>query len=137
MELITRPREEYLLNASLESLHEESREWLQEIGFWKDEMAFFYKLLQQKKNDPDFPAGEIAALEKEQLRIDNVKIDAIKGEVKSHEKALASLFKVNSLQEEEGYRQMHKRLLKDMYDVHILVRNLKKEIFSMVQKYER
>jgi hypothetical protein len=41
MELLTSQKMEYLLDASLQALHAESLEWIQEIDFWKDEMIFF------------------------------------------------------------------------------------------------
>ena len=41
MELLTSPKATYLLEADLVILHEESQEWLNDISFWRDEIAFF------------------------------------------------------------------------------------------------
>ena len=52
------PKTEYLLGAGLDVLHFESREWLDTIDFWKDEIRFFNDLLKHKE-----------ASEKKQFRI--------------------------------------------------------------------
>ena len=38
-----------LLGASLDVLHQESREWLETIAFWQDETKFFANLLNKDK----------------------------------------------------------------------------------------
>jgi hypothetical protein len=48
MKLLSNPKTEYLLDASFEYLHNESLEWLNEMDFWRDEMAFFQKLLHKE-----------------------------------------------------------------------------------------
>lgn len=42
----------YILNGGDEILHQQSMEWLSEIAFWKDEAAFLYALLVNKKLMP-------------------------------------------------------------------------------------
>src|SRR5690554_4073780 len=53
---ISNPKAKFLLGAGLDVLHFESREWLDTIDFWKDEIRFFNDLLKKKesseKNDP-------------------------------------------------------------------------------------
>ena len=39
------PKAQLLLEASIDVLHQESREWLSTVEFWKEEMQFFDKLL--------------------------------------------------------------------------------------------
>ncbi|MBA3706528.1 MAG: hypothetical protein H0W84_11715 [Bacteroidetes bacterium] len=48
MELLANPKSKYLLDAGLEILHEQSIEWLNDIEFWHDEIAFFYSLVIKK-----------------------------------------------------------------------------------------
>ncbi|AUC75407.1 hypothetical protein [Olleya sp. Bg11-27] len=43
------PKTDYLLGAGLDVLHFESREWLDTIAFWKDEIKFFNDLLKHKE----------------------------------------------------------------------------------------
>ncbi len=136
MELLFSPRMEYLLDASLETLHSESLEWLKEIGFWQDEMAFFYKLLHKKESKESFPSEELAALEKKLVGITGDKLDKTMNEVQNHERFLASLMRTTSFHEEENYRQAHRRLLQDIYDIHALIRDFKKDVFVFVQQYQ-
>lgn len=136
MELLTYSKSAYLLNASLESLHVESREWLNEIGFFKDEVAFFQHFIQKKETIKSFPAQEFTALEKELINISN-ELDKIREKVESHEQSLAELFKSTRIQEEETFRQSHRKLLHEMYDLHFIFRKFKKNVFSFVKKYEK
>ena len=48
METLTSPKSEYLLEAGLDVLHFESREWLSDLKFQKSELDFFLKLLNSK-----------------------------------------------------------------------------------------
>ena len=136
MELLMYPKTDYLLNTSLESLHAESREWLREIDFWKDEMAFFYNLIHEKSKGKAFPQAEAAAFERELLEVNTNKLDSLRNQVRSHEQALSTLFTATVLQEEEKYRETHRKLLQEMYDCHLVIRNFKKNIFSYIQKFE-
>jgi len=136
MELLTYPKSEYLLEASLESLHQESQEWLNEIEFWADEMAFFFTLLHKKEVRETFPSEELADLEKELIRIHGDRLDTIKSSVQRHERILAAVLKTTSLQEEESYRTTHRQLLMEIYALQLLVRNFKKTVFSFAKNYE-
>lgn len=136
MELLSSPKMGYLLDASLESLHSESLEWQKEISFWQDEMAFFYKLLHKKESKESFPSRELAAIEMKLVGITGDKLDKVMNAVQNHERSLALLIRTTSFQEEENYRQAHRRLLQDVYDVHILIRNFKKDVFAFVEQYQ-
>ena len=43
------PKTELLLGASLDVLHQESREWIDTIAFWKDEIKFFSNILDKRE----------------------------------------------------------------------------------------
>ena len=43
------PKIELLLGAGLNVLHQESREWLSTVAFWKDETRFFTDLLNKRE----------------------------------------------------------------------------------------
>jgi hypothetical protein len=135
MELLTYPKAEYLLDASLESLHAESLEWLKEIDFWRDEMAFFYKILHRKETRNSFPTQEVAAIEKDLIGINGEKLDRIRHDVQHHEQSLSVLLKGNSIQDEEKYRRTHREILLDISSLNLIIRNFKRELFSFVQKY--
>jgi hypothetical protein len=136
MELLANPKTEYLLQASLKSLHVESQEWLKEIEFWRDELAFFYKLLREKESIEDFPKEALVAIQKELIRIDSEKLEVIKNQVQSHENSLSALLKATSMQDEELYRETHRKLLIEIYEVQSLIRIYKKELFSFISRHK-
>lgn len=136
MQLLSNPKTDYLLEASLESLHAESLEWLKEIDFWRDEMVFFYKLLRSSPSNKAYPTAELAAVEMELVSLTSDKVDKIRNDVLRHERELSAVIRSLSSGEEERYRETHRTLLLEIYDVHVQIRNFKKEVFSFVHKYE-
>src|ERR1035438_7363 len=77
MELLTKSKSDYLLNGSIEILHRQSMEWLNEIDFWKDEIAFFYALTVKKTLNgfPDNLKSQENKIEKELIRISGGELD--------------------------------------------------------------
>ena len=136
MELLMNPKTDYLLEASLESLHVESMEWLKEIDFWSDEMAFFYRLLRSNQSNKAFPTAELAAVEMELVSLTSESVDKLKNDVQNHERSLATIIRNTSISEEERYRETHRKLLMDIHDTHKLIRAFKREVFSFVKRYE-
>lgn len=130
MELLTFPKNEYLLDASLEDLHAQSQAWMKEIDFWNDEIAFFYKLLRKKEVKDVFPARELAEIEKTLIRINSDDMLRLRDEVLNHERLLSTLIRSTSLDEEQVYREAHRRLYRDMYKLSELIRSFKKSVFS-------
>jgi uncharacterized protein YigA (DUF484 family) len=136
MELLMNSKTDYLLEASLESLHAESTEWLSEIDFWSDEMTFFYRLLRKNQSNKAFPTAELAAVEMELVSLTSDKVNKLRNDIQSHERALSAVMRNTSSGEEEGYREKHRQLVMDIYETHNLIRAFKKEVFSFVQKYD-
>lgn len=54
---ISNPKEKLLLGAGLDVLHFESREWMDTIDFWKDEVRFFEDLLKKKESIDESKQG--------------------------------------------------------------------------------
>lgn len=136
MELLAYPNSKYLLEASIDSLHAESLEWLKEIDFWKDEMTFFYKLLHSKNAFGGFPTEELASIDKELIRINSDKLDKIKKEVQGHEQLLTSILKTPTLMEKEKYSEVHHNLHLEIFAVSELIKDIKRIVFSFAKKYE-
>lgn len=132
MELLTNPNTDYLLNAPLEPLHSESMLWLKELDFWSDEMIFFYKLLHNKDTAKAFPSGEVAAIEKELIRLNGEMLDALRNKVAGHEQELALVYKATSVSGGQRYRDAHRKLLEEMHLLQLEIRKFKKNIFSFV-----
>ena len=134
MELISNPKSEYLLGASLETLHAESREWLSEINFWSEEMSCYYKLLHRNVSILTFPTTELAEIEKEMIRINSEDLIKIKGQIEKHERELMDLMKNTSTAEEYEYRHKHRELLYEMYELRRIIRKFKEAIFALVRE---
>jgi hypothetical protein len=47
-QLLESPKTSYLLEGSLEVLHQQTREWLSEMALWKDEIRFFRSLINKR-----------------------------------------------------------------------------------------
>lgn len=133
MELITSPKGEYLLGASLDVLHAESREWLSELSFFTEEISCYYKLLHKNVHLPGFPTKELAELEKQMIRINSEELAIVKGRVERHERELAALMKASS--EEYEYRHQHRVLVTDMYALRGVVRKFKEAVFALAKEY--
>lgn len=135
MELLSNPSSEYLLFASLESLHAESIEWNNEVAFWQQELSFFYKILHTKGSPKPFPSIELANLEKELIDITSGDLLKVKEEVARHEKFLAALVKNNSLQEENEYREQHKAIMDEVHVLYKRIKTYKLNLYDAVTHY--
>ena len=122
-----------MLDVSLETLHAESREWLNEIAFWSEEMTFFYKLMHLREPHMSFPTEELADLEKNLIQITSERLAKLKDDVECHEKILGALVRNSSLGEECKYRDSHRNLLGRMYDQQHIIKEFKRKIFSFVR----
>ena len=132
MKIITNPNSEYLHHASLETLHAQSREWLNEIDFWVEEMAFFYNLIHRREPHIFFPTSDLADLERQLITLTSEHLNKLKIDIESHERGLATMIKSFSLEEEREYRERHRNLLTDMNELEEGIRTFKKTVFSFV-----
>lgn len=132
MELLPNSNTGYLLNVSLESLHVESLEWLNEIEFLKDEIAFYYKLIYIRELKQDLPIDKVTSVENQLVYINNNKLKKLKNELLYHEQELAQLFKLNPVPDEESYRIKHKLLRNKMLCIKEMAKNMKKDLFKLI-----
>ena len=128
MQLLTKQRTEYSLNAALSFLHQESMEWRMEVELWLDEMVFFYKLIRQRQEDMRRSPAEIAELQKELIALHSDMIDRLKREILQHEMILSKLLQTES-NPEENYRQTHVRILKELTEARKQMREFKTKVF--------
>ena len=124
----------HVLEVSITELHNESRQWLSSIEFWKDELNFFQKLLDN--NFLSIPAGEkMKQLEHLQNRIiyyrDEV-VDEYRHNVKEHESNLASI-QQSEREDEQSYRKQHAKLKEELTTLTGQFRDFKKELFQFVE----
>ncbi|HEY4798962.1 MAG TPA: hypothetical protein VII99_07795 [Bacteroidia bacterium] len=133
MELLVQSKGDYLLEAPLEVLHEESIEWTEEINFWKDEVAFFYSLfIKTPKNTPLLETKEAKNIEQHMIYIAAEKLDDLKLEVQSHERFLNRIIN-NTKIDEQLYRSRHNAIKVKFLDFRIEYKNMKKKIFDLIK----
>ena len=131
--MLTSPKTQYLLQASLEVLHEQSREYLNEIDFMKIELAFFNKLL-NKNAGKQFPTEQAAALSKRITKFMSRSLPGLLKKIMEHEQWLSDIIKTNTLGRQESYREVHRDLTKEMIMCRQTFIRLKKKVFSFAKK---
>jgi hypothetical protein len=107
------PKAQFLLGAGLDILHFESKEWLDTIAFWKDEVKFFNNLLKKKedskKSNPDY--------ENMLKNLDKIHVDLfedLEDSIVEHEKLLARIEQGGQGLSDAEYRESHRLLLERM-----------------------
>jgi len=135
MEKLNGTESEYLLQSSLEDLHQVSKYWFSEIEFFKTELNFFQDLLD--KHCPNINSDE----DKKQLdHFQNLIIyyngellDEYNRKVRKHTKRLARLLDEGSTLEDFSYREDHKLLGNDMSSLGKRLQEYKVELFDFIQ----
>lgn len=126
---IVNPKQQFLLGAGLDILHFESREWLDSIAFWKDEIRFFDELLKRKEtsknNDPDFEQ-----MLKSLNKIHKDLFDDLEDRIIAHERLLARLEKGEKGLSDAHYRSQHQNLFLKMNTFTNDFKSFKKIVFD-------
>lgn len=135
MKLLTPTKKNYLLDAGIEILHEQSNEWLSEIAFWYDEVAFLYSLVVKKtlKSVPLNARSIIEKTESELTKLTGGELDELKFSIEQHEKFLLSVIERKDITNEELYRDRHHQLTLQMEDFERRFKFLKKDVFKLVE----
>ena len=119
---------------STEELHDDSKNWLSEIGFVNDEMRFLDHLL--GSNYIDFLEY---GLEKNVERlVKNIADEKKIGKelftiINDHEKVLGDLIKTNSVTSNTNFMDVHKKLEFEMTIYNKKYKKLKRQIFELVE----
>lgn len=123
---------QYLLNAPVEVLHETSQEWLQEMEFYKDEVAFFYHLLRQKsKQDAKvLKTKEAHDIERHIIHVSVDTVNEMEKDIRLHEKFLTHILK-NPETDQQFYRDQHQELSNKINAFRKEFHQLKKEVFQL------
>ena len=124
------PKTELLLGAALNVLHQESREWLDTIAFWKDETRFFANLLDKKQTKE----SEYGKMLKNLDRVHENLFDYLADDVIAHEKLLARLVKGEKGLADADYRDRHRKLNKRMEVFTTEFKEFKKMVFGYAKK---
>lgn len=139
MKLLSTSKKNYLLDAGIEILHEQSNEWLSEIAFWYNEVAFLYSLV-VKKTIKYVPLEAKAIIEKTEFELNKLnggELDSLKANVENHEKLLSNIIEQKDYTIEEIYREKHHQLTREMEKVERRLKLLKRDVFSLVEMVVR
>ena len=128
--------EKYTGVAELDHLHKQSREWLSDMAFWKDEAIFLKRLID--KNFVHLMTGEglstaIKLSEKISHLID-IELKNLTGLVEIHEGKLAELLENPQSKREEAFRKEHMQLAIRFRDLAMKNMSLKRRIFASAEK---
>jgi len=126
---VSNPKRDLLLGAGLDVLHQESREWLEMIKFWKDETRFFANLLDKKVAEESEYGNMLKYLDKTHANL----FDYLADDIVAHEQLLSRLYKGEKGLADANYRDEHRRL----YQSIILFENDFKEFKKMVFGYAK
>jgi hypothetical protein len=127
---------EYLLQSSLEDLHQVSKYWLDEIEFWKTELVFFQDLLD--KFCPNIHTSE----DKKQLdHFQNLIIyyngellDEYNRKIRKHTKMLARLMAEEQAKiEDMSFREQHRVYGEEVSAMGKRLQEYKTELFEFIQ----
>ncbi|MDZ4844558.1 MAG: hypothetical protein SH857_03310 [Chitinophagales bacterium] len=131
METLTSPKITYLLEAGLDVLHVESKEWLSELKFLKSELDFFMKLLNSKAFELD-KEPQRQHIYENMNKLCTAIVTELEREVTTHEKNLAELLTSKS-GSDASYRAQHKQLKAKTSQIDNDVRTLKMLVFRLVE----
>ena len=124
------PKIELLLGAGLNVLHQESREWLSTVAFWKDETRFFTDLL----NKREINETEYGKMLKNLDTVHENLFDYLSDDIVAHEKLLARLEKGEKGISDGNYRDQHRKINKRMEVFFEEFKDFKKMVFGYVRK---
>lgn len=127
--LLKNPKKELLLSAGFNVLHQESKEWLETIAFWKYEINFFTELLNKKANKAADFSQLLKTLDKIHLEL----MDYLEKDIVGHEKYLAGLESLNEAFSEATYREQHKKLSESMALFTEDIKEFKMMVFGYVK----
>lgn len=134
MKWLSSQKTEYMLQASFDVLFEETREWLDEITFIREEIAFYHSLL--AKHQSITPATTTTALS---ARLVQLKADLNGNFMRSlvaHSNELAEMMRTFTMGRHEPYRNTHLELGEEVNRLLRVFKDIKHDIFLYLKPAE-
>jgi hypothetical protein len=132
---VTSVTDRYILQPSLILKHKNTLDWLSAAVMWKREIGFFQKLL-------DKYAGNFTGTD-DKKKIDHFQnliiyyrgelIDSLTLKLRQHEKKLAEMLETRDETSLEYFKE-HDALLSEMDSVNTQVRQMKEELFALIER---
>ncbi|MCM4153435.1 hypothetical protein DHD05_17720 [Arenibacter sp. N53] len=119
-----------ILVEALDVLHQESREWMNTIAFWKDESKFFTDLLDREQIN----ASEYGQMLQYLDKIHETLFDYLAEDIVAHEKELSHLLSAEKGESDKAYREKHATLKEQMDLFTNDFREFKKMVFGYAKK---
>ena len=114
----------------LATLHEETKQWISQLEFSEDEIAFFSNLLQSYVFEPDTPTlFENLQEHQKGLALAGEKCKAMKKQLLEHENQLDGLLQLANHTLDDAYRDKHRYLREDMLECTAAFQKLKADMF--------
>lgn len=125
----------YLLQPSLMEMHHSSLEWLSTTVLWKQEVAFFQKLLDRYSPQLNSPEDKkkISHFQNVITYYGGELIDTLRKKIKGHEHKLADLLQELKSQDQEYYQE-HGELLEELSAFMKTFNSFKSEFFSFIDR---
>jgi hypothetical protein len=124
----------FLLGTSLDYLHGESVDWINELDFIELEIAFLYRLLRMEIPSHISPSDELVNIEKELVSFHADSVQRLKDDLENHENELALILKTKTGIDDHEFRNKHKAFFKRVDAIDRNYKELKKRVFSLVQR---
>lgn len=134
MKLLMANKSLLLLDMGLDSFYKQSKDWLSEISFWRDECIFLHSIFVKKKliKLNNVPVKMLESIENEVAILNNDLLYKLQQDVKKHKDYIGKLL-ANKLSSADTCRKQHKKLLTSINQFDSRLKMLKKNIFQMVE----
>jgi nitroreductase len=138
MKLLAQPTMKYLLETGMEELHKQSKEWLNKVLFWCDEVDFFYSMIEEKKKKivPLLVQNKIWHVEKELAKNFGSELFELQKAIEEHESKLRTLVLENG-KEEGAFRIAHQQTAKNFLRFEKNFILLKRHMIEMIEQVEQ
>ena len=128
----TNPKTELLLGAGLNVLHFESKEWLENLAFWKDETRFFEELLSKKAATTEQQKAHVEML-RELDQIHKDLFEDFQQVILKHERLLSKIENGEQPMSDSSFREEHRKIKERITTFENNFRSFKKIVFSFVK----
>ncbi|QHL86025.1 hypothetical protein GU926_00620 [Nibribacter ruber] len=137
MDTLTSTSGHLLLSIGLQDLHQESVGWLQDIAFWKTEISFFQKLLEQvniRVHDLE-DKKRIDHFQSLLLYFKGELLDQYRHDLRDHERYLMHLIQNRAQIEEEHYREVHQGFQNQIRAFEADFKQFRLSLYHLAEKY--
>ncbi|MCX6290982.1 MAG: hypothetical protein NT126_04395 [Bacteroidetes bacterium] len=126
----------YLLQPSIQQLHDDANVWLSELEFYKTELSFLSKIFEKYflRIKGNYKLIDLITLELRVKSFRSKKLADLYKDILDHENHLSDLEADLPVQDEQATREEHKKHEEDFREFTGEVKNLKREVFSFVEK---